>query len=279
MCIPGLPSFETVLALSTNCTIVQADENHDTNRFLPPVDNESCSIEMRDDQNVIYIMPYLNFTCDGRITRWRAGGMPDRLLGFSNSPSLLIWREVNPNMYTRVDEILLLRCDAQEITAVGANAFECELLNQTWVQKGDILGLRLRQTSINSFNPFFSIPARPVVEDDLPTYRFQRRNAGFMFTPSEIGGHVPKLFPLLALEVQSSGMYRRPTIFRFSWVGRKVKIKKCITCKTVLYYVIYFHLLFRNEFSGPKLESKQLKHRNIMNEILRIYGTLINCEH
>ena len=33
---------------------------------------------------------------------------------------------------------------------------------------------------------------------------------------------------------------------------------------------------YRNAFSGPKLENKngeQLKHRNIMNEILWIYGT------
>ena len=68
--------------------------------------------------------------------------------------------------------------------------------------------------------------------------------------------------------------YRRSTIFHCDLIfvpagrGKNENKHENIQHNTKQWY--------RNAFSGPKLENKnceQLKHRNIMNEILWIYGT------
>ena len=73
--------------------------------------------------------------------------------------------------------------------------------------------------------------------------------------------------------------YRRPTIFHchLIFVGRgknENKKDENIQHNTKQWY--------RNALSGPKLENKkngeQLKHRNIMNEILWIYGNDVHTK-
>ena len=50
-----------------------------------------------------YIIPELNFSCDGTVTQWKVG-----LQGGGNdqSVSLQVWRSVGPGEYTRVTEVM-----------------------------------------------------------------------------------------------------------------------------------------------------------------------------
>ena len=59
--------------------------------------------------------------------------------------------------------------------------------------------------------------------------------------------------------------YRRSTIFHCHLIFMGRRKNENIQHNTKQWY--------RNAFSGPKLDDEQLKHRNIMNEILWIYGT------
>ena len=57
----------------------------------------------RVDENAQYIIPELNFSCDGTVTQWKVG-----LKGGGNAQSmnLQIWRSVGAGEYTSVTEVV-----------------------------------------------------------------------------------------------------------------------------------------------------------------------------
>ena len=63
-----------------------------------------------------YILPELNFFCDGTVTQWKVG-LQDG--GNNREVSLQIWRSVGPGEYTRVTEVVYTKTvDNERIATV-----------------------------------------------------------------------------------------------------------------------------------------------------------------
>ena len=62
-------------------------------------------------RNVQYIIPELNFSCDGTVTQWKVG-LGDR--GNGQSVNLQIWRSVGAGEYTNVTEVMYTKTVTEE---------------------------------------------------------------------------------------------------------------------------------------------------------------------
>ena len=86
--------------------------------FVPPV---AVCLGAFDDFRVIcgktvghsvqYIIPELNFSCDGTVTQWKVG-LEDR--GNGRSVNLQIWRSVGAGEYTNVHEVVYTKTVTEE---------------------------------------------------------------------------------------------------------------------------------------------------------------------
>ena len=67
--------------------------------------------DRRVSSNAQYIIPELNFSCDGTVTQWRVGLESG---GWSQSVNLQIWRSVGAGEYTSVTEVVYTKTVADE---------------------------------------------------------------------------------------------------------------------------------------------------------------------
>ena len=95
----------------------------------------ALGVENRDRQQ--RIIPDINFTCDGAITkwivvgRWDDGGMRDWY------PDLQIWRSTGTNMFTKVGNTTLRVEDGSD----SVTYYEYNLTTPLNFQAGDVLGI------------------------------------------------------------------------------------------------------------------------------------------
>ena len=61
--------------------------------------------------NTLYIIPELNFSCDGTVTQWKVG-LEDR--SENQEVNLQIWRSVGTGEYSRVTEAVYAKTDGDE---------------------------------------------------------------------------------------------------------------------------------------------------------------------
>ena len=106
-----------------------------------------------------YIIPGMNFTCNGRISSWMAGGVTH--FSSRGDPKLQIWRESSPSSstYTLAASISLLNCNGRRIVVTSTNLYVCSFNGVgIAVQQGDIIGIYLTRTQPqhNQFRVFFS---------------------------------------------------------------------------------------------------------------------------
>lgn len=138
-------------------------------------------------------MPAVVFTCQGTITRWRAGG--ERVEGAS-LPQLQVWRERNPSRYSRVAQIPLLSCNGVELDTPAGNVYECELATQVPVRSGDFLGIYSRGQFQVYFDGFTST-------QDSSAVAYYRAGTGSRFSVDSEKEIVDLQRPLVALDVES----------------------------------------------------------------------------
>ena len=86
--------------------------------FVPPVavclgafDDFRVICDKTVGRNVQYIIPELNFSCDGTVTQWKVG-LGDR--GNGQSVNLQIWRSVGAGEYTNVTEVMYTKTVREE---------------------------------------------------------------------------------------------------------------------------------------------------------------------
>ena len=65
--------------------------------------------------NAQYVIPELNFSCDGTVTQWKVG-LEDG--GRGQSVNLQIWRSVGPGEYTSVTEVVYTKTADERIASV-----------------------------------------------------------------------------------------------------------------------------------------------------------------
>ena len=72
----------------------------------------------RVDDNAQYIIPELNFSCDGTVTQWKVG--IERGGGGNNpqSVNLQIWRPVTAEEYSLANEVTYTKMDDETIASV-----------------------------------------------------------------------------------------------------------------------------------------------------------------
>ena len=117
----------------------------------------------------------MNFTCSGKIIKWRAAG---ELSGQMNdNTKLRIWRKLanQPGFYSSTQlTIALGTCpNNQTVDTINTNVHECELASESQVpvQAGDIVGLEIPRSTRRVFTLYFK-------KRDGPT------NYEFILTPS-----------------------------------------------------------------------------------------------
>ena len=71
--------------------------------------NLVCGERVAD--NTQYIMPELNFSCDGTVTQWKVGL---EAIGFGQSVNLQIWHSVGAGEFTSVTEVVYTKTVADE---------------------------------------------------------------------------------------------------------------------------------------------------------------------
>ena len=111
----------------------------------------------------------MNFTCSGRITRWRAAGeLPSRNSDQNDDTKLRIWRRVenDPGFYSCTQHTIALGvCNNGQVAAdtIATNVYECELTSdsQVPVEPGDIVGLEIPRSTRRVFTPYFTTGVGP----------------------------------------------------------------------------------------------------------------------
>ena len=195
-CIHGLPTFEDLKTLSEDCVALEQDGTDE--------EDTGCLFNTRTTRT--YIMPYINFTCDGQITRWMAGGVADTSSPLSeNPPRLLVLRGTCDNRYAVASEIPLMSCNGGVLDTVATDLYECSLSSGIEVKSGDLLGITQRYDLSESFRLYINLPPSSLTEDQpMPTYQFNNRPERTCFILRSEGNQL-ELLPLVALEVQSTG--------------------------------------------------------------------------
>ena len=118
--------------------------------FVPPVavclgafDDFRVICDKTVGHNVQYIIPELNFSCDGTVTQWKVG-LEDR--GNGRSVNLQIWRSVGAGEYTSMTEVVYTKTVREERIATVPVSMS--------VMAGDMIG--------------FYVPSVPVQLHTLP---------------------------------------------------------------------------------------------------------------
>ena len=126
--------------------------------------------ELNNEDFITRLVPDTNFTCNGRIIKWRAAGkLPSQTSNQKDTTKLRIWRKVDnqPGYYSRTQLTIALGvCSNGRLAdTIATNVHECELANdsQVPVQAGDIVGLEIPRIggSRRSFKPYFNTRAGP----------------------------------------------------------------------------------------------------------------------
>ena len=114
----------------------------------------------------------MNFTCTGRIVKWRAAGeLPAQTSDENDNTKLRIWRRVenSPGFYSRTQlTIALGLCNNGRIAdTIATNVHECRLNNnlQVPVQAGDIIGMEIPLSRRRVFTPYFDTETGPTNYD------------------------------------------------------------------------------------------------------------------
>ena len=104
--------------------------------FVPPVavclgafDDFRVICDKTVGHSVQYIIPELNFSCDGTVTQWKVG-LEDR--GNGRSVNLQIWHSVGAGEYTNVTEVVYTKTVREERIATVAVSMS--------VMAGDMIG-------------------------------------------------------------------------------------------------------------------------------------------
>ena len=80
------------------------------------------------DDNAQYIIPELNFSCNGTVTQWKVGGGGGKK---TQSVNLQIWRSVGAGQYTSVTEVVYTKTADERIACVSVSMS---------VMAGDMIG-------------------------------------------------------------------------------------------------------------------------------------------
>ena len=83
------------------------------------------------------IIPHINFTCDGAITKWIVAGRWDEDPNSEWYPDIQIWRRTGTNMFTKVGNTTL-RVEGGSDTVTY---YEHSLITPLNFQAGDVLGI------------------------------------------------------------------------------------------------------------------------------------------
>ena len=107
-----------------------------------------------------WIMPSINFTCNGSVTKWIVGAQLDNNGMDGMRPELQIWRmhSTQTNTYFKVGGTLLSDVN---MTAV-VNVYEVSPTDPLEFQSGDILGLYQPQDGMTRLIVYFDIDSGPI---------------------------------------------------------------------------------------------------------------------
>jgi len=140
------------------------------------------------------IIPHINFTCDGAITKWIVAGRWDEDPNNEWYPDIQIWRSTGTNMFTKVVNTTLRVEGGSDIVTY----YEYSLTTPLNFQAGDVLGIfqpdrrrnRLRvyfQSGVGPRNYYETLASNDIVEPPSD-----------MFT---LGAMFQNDFPLVAVEI------------------------------------------------------------------------------
>ena len=184
----GFPSFQDVTTLAQRCS-------------------SSCQ-RNTGNQGSTYIIPGMNFTCNGEVRRWRVAASEIYYSGRSNRlPTLQIWREMPPSSstYTLATEIPLVSCNGDNYDVIiGNGVYECALNQPVLVQKGDILGLYLSRGHQNHDQIRVLFATGTVLLQTVYAYGGTRSSFS-LDSPGTT--RTEQALPLVTLDVASNGKY------------------------------------------------------------------------
>ncbi len=119
-----------------------------------------CGTRQRSNA-ITRIIPDMNFTCTGTVTRWRAAGLFETAGRRRTDAMLGIWREIsaNPGTYERISEIPLGTCGQLLAPSIG-DIYECVLrdhnIMRVTVQPGDVIGIEIAANRDYRFRLYFT---------------------------------------------------------------------------------------------------------------------------
>ena len=113
------------------------------------------SLVNRDEQQ--RIIPQINFTCDGAITKWIVDGRWDNSGMHDWYPDLQIWRVTGPNTFTKVGNTTLrIETGSRDMTY-----YEYSPPTPLSFQAGDVLGIFQPDMGKNCLRLYFQSGAGP----------------------------------------------------------------------------------------------------------------------
>ena len=117
---------------------------------VPECTNRGCGTRGSSSTAITRIIPDMNFTCTGTVTKWKAAGSFDNA---NNVNAFLgIWKQnsTQAGSYDRVAKIELGTCGSGELVMVTGNVYECTLPVdlRVPVQPGDIIGIEIARRNV-----------------------------------------------------------------------------------------------------------------------------------
>ena len=150
--------------------------------------------ESNGNTDITRIIPDMNFTCTGTVTKWRAAGEIDTRGGRNTNAMLGIWRERSSEtgMYDRVERIELGTCGSgvQAPLVMGlSNVYECTLpqSERVSVQPGDIIGIEIASDNNYHFRLYFNsaneVPTNYEFNGQVPMFILNQTSSPMLDQP------------------------------------------------------------------------------------------------
>ena len=182
----------------------------------------------RDEQQ--RIIPHINFTCDGSITKWIVDGKWDDGGMHDWYPDLQIWRNTGANMFTKVGNTTLRVEGGSDIMTY----YEYSLTTPLSFQTGDVFGVFLPDGGRNRLRVYFQSGVGP------QNYYETLANNDVVEPPSDmftLGTVLQNDLPLITVEICESSYL----IYKYSDI--RMLCRKCS-------YINYIMELLPSLFTG-----------------------------
>ena len=103
------------------------------------------------------VVPHINFTCNGVLTKWIVAGRWDDGRNHDSFPDLQIWRSSGTNMFTKVGSTTLRVEDGSD----SISYYEYNLTTPLNFKVGDVLGIFLPDMGGNRLRVYFQSGVGP----------------------------------------------------------------------------------------------------------------------